>query len=215
MEAHHDQRAVEVLPGILEKDLDAIRQRVEFLRPHAPLFHLDVMDGQFVPQKTYLSAEGLDALPAQWEMHLMITKPEFFVRRFCLKNTRRVIVHFEAARNFFEVIRLIKAEGKEVAVAVNPETFVHEIQEVLPLVDTVTVMGVDPGASGQKLKSEVVGKVRELKRMDPKIRVEFDGGVNGSTRERLVKAGADILVSTSFLSGPEIAAHLKILREGR
>lgn len=194
---------VEVIPAILETTLAGIKRKVELVKPYCPLVQLDVMDGQFVSKKTYNSPQGLAELPVQWEIHLMISRPELFIKKWCLPNVRRIIVHYEATSNVNEIIRLVKEENKEIGLAINPETEVYPLEEFISQLDLVLVLGVHPGASGQKFEKNVLKKIKELKENHPSVKIEVDGGVDEETRDIIVKAGADILVSASFLFSNE------------
>lgn len=191
--------AAEVIPAILEKTLGGIKKKVAIAQPYCSLLHLDVMDGEFVLNKTYNSSASLAELPVQWEIHLMIKRPELFVKKWCLSNVRRIIVHLEATQNLNEIIRLTKEENKEIGLAINPESEIYQLEKYLDKLDSVLIMGVMPGAAGQKFNKEALNKIRRLKNINKKVKIEVDGGVDAETHQAIVQAGADILVSGSFL----------------
>lgn len=193
-----------VVPAILEKKFADIEEKVERIKPYADFVQLDVMDGVFVPNETFRNPRKIAELDIEMEVHLMIEKPALFMPQWLLPNVRRVIVHYEAAESTMEsVIELIRRAGKEVAIALNPETSTYCVKAFLDAIDMVVVMGVEPGFSGQVFHKDVLEKIKELKKWKPSMLVEVDGGVNLQTRDRIVDAGADVLAAASAIWNAE------------
>lgn len=208
---------IQVIPAVLEQELSEIKSKVKAANGIAPLLQLDVMDGHFVPNRTYDNTTELAKLDTTWELHLMIQHPELAISKWNLPNVQRMIVHKEAVNNTQHVIDLIRKAGKEVGIAINPETSTHELREYIDQIDLVLVMGVNPGWSGQEFHRDVLEKIRELKRMRSELLVAVDGGVNMRTRNAIVEAGADILCAYSAVwqaeGGP--AAGIQALQTGK
>jgi ribulose-phosphate 3-epimerase len=206
---------IQVVPAILEKTEEAIREKVSLLKGITDFVQLDVMDGQFVPNTTFAQASRLADLPITMEVHLMIERPIFHLDSWALPNVSRMIVHYEAVDNVPHTISHIRGLGKQVGLALNPATSTFDIKEYLNDLDLVVVMGVEPGFSGQQFQRDVLEKVKEIKKMRPELLVEVDGGVNAYTRNNIVKAGTDILAASSFLwKAPDLKQAMIDLRDG-
>lgn len=190
---------MKVVPAILEEDFKEIKKKVDLVKPYLDLIQLDVMDGEFVPNKTYNSPEGLDDLGIKIEAHLMINHPELNLAKWLIPCVETIIVHQEAVGNMAEVIRLVKAAGKKIGLAINPGTSTYDIEDYLTRLDLVLVMGVNPGFSGQAFNPDILEKISHLKKLRPDLPVEVDGGVNFETKNQLAKAGADIIAVNSVL----------------
>lgn len=171
--------------------------------------HIDVMDGHFVPPITYgqpviASLRSKTALP--FDVHLMIEKPENAIESFAQAGADYITFHIEATHHADRCIQLIHSAGKKAGVALCPGTPVSALQHLLPLIDVVLVMTVNPGWGGQKLIPYTVDKVRILSDIQKKEGLDFkisvDGGINEQTVASVVDAGVDIVVSgSSFFKG--------------
>lgn len=204
----------QVVPAILEQDLEAIQKKVEIIKEYTNFIQLDVMDNEFVPNETFRDPTQLGDLDIMMELHLMIDKPSLYVGAWALPNVTRMIVHQEASTNLPHLVQLIKDTGKEVGVAINPETSTHTLKEVIGDLDLVLVMGVEPGFSGQDFHNDILEKIREVKDMRPDVVVEVDGGVNGDNAGAIVAAGCDILAASSYIwKSKDIASAIKTLEE--
>lgn len=190
---------LQVIPAILEQSWEEIQKKVELIKPYVQTVQLDVMDGVFVPNTTYNETEKLQSLDIDLELHLMIEKPELTISKWMLPNASRVIVHFEAADNLRLVIDQIRKAGKEVGVAINPETTTYALKEYLPEIDLVLVMGVNPGFSGQSFQRDVLEKIKELRQLKPELQIAVDGGVDATTRDQIEAAGADMISAASAI----------------
>lgn len=207
---------IQVIPAVLEQEFAEIEKKVAAAKGIAPLLQLDVMDGRFVGNTTFNDIAKLAECDTTWELHLMIEHPEFAITKWSMPNVQRMIVHKEAVNNMQHVIDLIRKAGKEVGIALNPQTSTHEIKEYVDQIDLVLVMGVNPGWSGQDFHYDVLEKIKELKAMREELIVAVDGGVNMKTRNKIVEAGADVLCAYSAVwkaeGGP--AAGIDMLKTG-
>lgn len=206
---------LEVIPAILEQQFKEIQKKVSLVEGIVDLVQIDVMDNAFVPNQTFSDPAQLATLPMDIELHLMVEKPDLTIMQWNIDNARRIIVHAEAVANLGQVISLIQRMEKKVGIAINPKTEVHEIEEHIPNVDTVLVMGVEPGFGGQQFEKDVLEKIKYMKRTYPELRVAVDGGVNMRTRDYIEEAGADAVSANSSLwSKDDLALAIQRLQNG-
>lgn len=204
---------VKVIPAILAKSKEKFFEKIESVRDFAPEIQVDVMDGKFVENITWADTEEITkmSLPP-YEVHLMVRNPKAAVSTWAKAGARRIIFHFESTDNAPEVIRIIKESGCAAGVAINPETQVSAIKGMLHELDTVLVMGVNPGFSGQEVQETVVAKVAELRTLFKDLNIEVDGGVSLTNAAKLAKAGASGLVAASAIfSNPSPKSAYELL----
>ena len=198
-----------VSPSLLSADFGNLQRDIEMLNEsECDWFHLDVMDGVFVPNISF----GFPVMKAMaqhaqkpLDVHLMIVQPEKFIKEVKALGAKVMNVHFEACTHLHRVIQQIKAEGMMAGVTLNPHTPVSVLEEIAPDLDLVMLMSVNPGFGGQKFIEHSVDKTRRLRelldRTQSKALIEIDGGVNRNTGKLLVEAGADVLVAGSAVFG--------------
>ncbi len=198
-------------PSILSADFSRLADDVRLAEEGgADYVHMDVMDGRFVPNITFggaviKSLVGKTKLP--FDIHLMIERPEERIPDFVTPQTEFIVVHYEACVHLHRVVQLIKSLGCKAGVAINPATPVSALECILPEIDLVIVMSVNPGFGGQKFIPGATVKVCELDEIRRNEEIDFlievDGGVNLDNAEMLKDAGADILVAGSAVFGAE------------
>ena len=168
--------------------------------------HIDIMDGYFVEKNT----ENLFDMKAickytnkKIDVHLMVKKPKIFITNFLKYNPDIISFHIESEENISENISLIKSHGIKCGIAINPETDIHTLNNYVKNIDVILIMSVVPGKGGQKFINSTFKKIKLIKekllKINPKIKLEIDGGVNNLNSKLLNKSGADILVSGSYL----------------
>lgn len=215
---------MKIAPSILSADFAELKTEVKRVA-NAPYLHIDIMDGQFVDNLTFGPnvVKALRPHSSQvFDCHLMVINPEKYIKAFAQAGADIIGVHIEATAHIHRVLSQIKQAGVKAEVVINPGTPVAAIKEVLPLVDQVLVMTVDPGFGGQAFLSETVSKVKELAQLrlqaGLQFEIEVDGGVNADTIKTVTAAGADVAVAGSFVFGSDDPAKqvalLKKLAQG-
>jgi ribulose-phosphate 3-epimerase len=204
-----DRRSVKLAPSILAADFGHLAAQVdEAVKAGADRIHVDVMDGHFVPNISMgppmvQSLRKLTALPL--ETHLMISDPDFFLDEFVEAGSDSFLVHWEGNNNLHRTLQRIKALGKRAGVVINPATPASVLEEVLPQVDQVLVMTVNPGFGGQHFLHTTLPKVRRVRHMidaiNPACDLELDGGIDPETAPFGIAAGANILVAGTAVFG--------------
>ena len=213
---------IKLAPSILAADFARLGEQVAAVeRAGADRIHIDVMDGHFVPNLSIgvpvvKSLRAATRLPL--ETHLMIDNPDLFLEAFAAAGSDTLIVHWEGNANLHRTVQLIKSLGKRAGVAINPATPEHVLTEILPDLDLVLVMTVNPGFGGQTFIEATLPKIRRVRdmieRARPQIELEIDGGVDPKTAPLGTEAGAIVLVAGSSIFGDPagVAAAMDKLR---
>lgn len=210
-----------ISPSILSADFGRIYEVVDMINgSEADWFHIDVMDGMFVPNISF----GFPVMEAvkrkatkPMDVHLMIEKPERYIERFREAGAHVITVHYEACNHLHRVIQQIKESGALAGVAINPHTPVTHLVDILEDVDLILVMSVNPGFGGQKFIYQAIPKVAHLKQllMERNLSpyIEVDGGIGLQNAERVLQAGANVLVAgNSVISAPDPVAMISSLK---
>lgn len=196
-----------IAPSVLSCDFANIQRDVEMInQSEADWFHVDVMDGVFVPNISF----GFPVIEAikkhatkPLDVHLMIAEPDNYVSQFKAAGADILTVHYEACPHLHRTIQHIKANGMQAGVALNPHTSIELLDDVIEDLDMVLIMSVNPGFGGQKFIHNAINKVSQLTnlihRRGSKAKIEVDGGVNLETGKLLVEVGANALVAGSFV----------------
>ena len=212
-----------IAPSILAADFANLQRDIEMINnSEADWFHIDIMDGVFVPNISF----GMPVLEAitkhakkTIDVHLMIVDPDRYIKTFAALGSNILTVHFEACNHLHRTLQAIKAEGMKAGVALNPHTNIDLLEDVINDIDMVCIMSVNPGFGGQSFIENTYSKIEKLKalinRKNASTLIEIDGGVTDKNAAQLVKVGADVLVAGNFVfkaaNPTKTISHLKQL----
>ena len=213
------RRRIEVVPSILSADLGRLAEQVqEAEEAGADRIQVDVMDGHFVPNLTFgpgivAAVRAATSLPI--EAHLMVERPESFLQAFFSAGATLIEVQVEATTSLYRTVQAIHELGAQAGVAINPATPVEDLREILPYIELVNVMTVEPGFGGQKFIPHSGEKIRRLRALSSRVEIEVDGGIDASTASLVVAAGATVLVAGNSVYGDPrgVAAGIKAIRD--
>ncbi|WP_264549002.1 ribulose-phosphate 3-epimerase [Flavobacterium sp. N2820] len=200
-----------IAPSVLAADFANLQRDIEMINTsEADWFHIDIMDGVFVPNISF-GMPVLDAINKHAkktiDVHLMIVDPDRYITTFKKLGTDILTVHYEACTHLHRTLQAIKAEGMKAGVALNPHTNVDLLEDVIQDIDLVCIMSVNPGFGGQSFIENTYSKVEKLKALINKKNaptlIEIDGGVTNKNAKQLVDAGADVLVAGSYVFGAQ------------
>ncbi|MHC1691333.1 MAG: ribulose-phosphate 3-epimerase [Bacteroidales bacterium] len=205
-----------VAPSMLSADFGKLDEQVDLInKSDADLFHLDIMDGLFVPNISYgfpLVKAIAKSAKKPLDAHLMIVDPDRYLEEFAKTGVEYLSVHWEACNHLHRSLQKIRSLGMKAGVALNPHTPVHMLYEILSETDFVLIMSVNPGFGGQKFIENSLLKIKKLKeiiiKISPSCLIEVDGGVTLENAPQLVKAGADILVAGNSVFGASRPAEV-------
>lgn len=196
-----------IAPSILAADFANLQRDIEMVNEsQADWFHIDIMDGVFVPNISY----GMPVLEAinryaqkPLDVHLMIVDPDRYISTFRKLGSKILTVHFEACTHLHRTIQAIKQEGMKAGVAINPHTPVSVLEDIIQDIDLLLIMSVNPGFGGQSFIENTYKKVMQAKELinsfNSRALIEVDGGVSTKNAKKLIEAGADALVAGSFV----------------
>ncbi|UOB16810.1 ribulose-phosphate 3-epimerase [Abyssalbus ytuae] len=198
-------------PSLLAADFGNLQRDIEMVNSSdADWFHIDVMDGVFVPNISF----GMPVIQAikkyaekPMDVHLMIVDPDRYIDTFAELGTANLTVHYEACTHLHRTLQAIKSKGMKAGVALNPHTGVNLLEDVINDIDLVILMSVNPGFGGQKFIENTYNKINRLKELiitnNASTLIEIDGGVNANNAKALIDAGADVLVAGNFVFSSE------------
>ena len=203
---------LEIIPAILVKDREELLRRIALVKDHVNIIHIDVMDNEFVPNKT-LGLEGLHDLPdANYGFHWMVKSPEKWIE--ATPGPHLHLVHIETVTSFEAVKSAVQKAGGRLGLALNPDTPLETVLPHMEGVEEVLIMSVHPGFSGQKYISDVESKIRRLRELHPNLNIGIDGGINKETIGRAHAAGANYLAAASAIfANEDIGKAIEELKE--
>ena len=194
---------IKIAPSILSADLSGINEEIKEVEKYSDLIHVDIMDGIFVPPTT-VDSEFVSRIRTKipLDVHLMVHEPsDFYIKGFIDAGASSITIHEEACRNPAHQIDFIKKNGIKAAISIKPKTPLENITKYLDVVDMALIMTVEPGWAGQKFIEQAMPKVRELRKLKPKLDIEVDGGINSYTARTAFDKGANVFVAGTSIFG--------------
>ena len=194
---------IKLAPSILSADFSKINDEIKQVEKYSDLIHVDIMDGIFV-RPTTVDANFVKKIKTKvpLDVHLMVHEPSnSYIKGFIDAGASSITIHEEACKNPERQINFIKRNKINAAISIKPKTLLENIKKYLSMVDMVLIMTVEPGWAGQKFIAETMLKVRELRKLKPKLDIEVDGGINPYTARAAYDAGANAFVAGNAIFG--------------
>ena len=208
-----------IAPSVLAADFANLQRDIEMINTsEADWFHIDIMDGVFVPNISFgapVIKELRKCSKLVFDVHLMVEMPERYIEDFVNAGADIITVHVESTKHLDRTIELIKSYGIKAGVTLNPATPVESLKYIINKVDMVLVMSVNPGFGGQSFIEYSLDKIKEIKNMRPDVDIEVDGGITDITAKRVIEAGANVLVAGSYVFNGDYKEKIDSLRGGK
>lgn len=212
------KKEIIIAPSLLAADFSRLSEEVKAIEnTKAKWLHLDVMDGNFVPNISF----GADIIKAirknsnlYFDAHLMIENPEWYIDTIADAGVQSISIHVEATKHLDRALQLIKNRGLRAGVAINPATDIAFLDNIYEKLDLILVMTVNPGFGGQKFLTQMLEKIRKIRNKFPHIDIQVDGGINNETAKLVIEAGANVLVAGSYVFSGNYAEKVNSLLDG-
>lgn len=212
------KKEIIIAPSLLASDFSRLAEEVKAIEnTKAKWLHLDVMDGNFVPNISF----GADIIKAirknsnlYFDAHLMIENPEWYIDTIADAGVQSISIHVEATKHLDRALQLIKNRGLRAGVAINPATDIAFLDNIYEKLDLILVMTVNPGFGGQKFLTQMLEKIRKIRNKFPHIDIQVDGGINNETAKLVIEAGANVLVAGSYVFSGNYAEKVNSLLDG-
>ena len=212
------KKEIIIAPSLLAADFSRLTEEVKSIEnTKAKWLHLDVMDGNFVPNISF----GADIIKAirknsnlYFDAHLMIENPEWYIDTIADAGVQSISIHVEATKHLDRALQLIKNRGLRAGVAINPATDIAFLDNIYEKLDLILVMTVNPGFGGQKFLTQMLEKIKKIRNKFPHIDIQVDGGINNETAKLVIEAGANVLVAGSYVFSGNYVEKVNSLLDG-
>lgn len=197
---------IQIIPAIIAKSYEEFESMIKKVEPYTDRVHLDIIDGEFAPNKTIEGfgelakfIENFQDTKLKFEVHLMVKKPENIINDWLKTDIDKYLIHWESTDKFNDLLALIKSKGNLFGPALNPETDLKVIDNIASKIDLVQLMSVHPGFYGKEFLPETADRIKTLHSKYADLKIQIDGGVNQETAKIIAETGANILVSGSYI----------------
>lgn len=206
---------IKIIPGILEKDFEEIKKKVNLVAPYVDTIQIDLCDGKLVPNTNFSDPEPFREIikDKMFELHMMVSEPGEIVEDWVSVGFKRIIGHIEGLSEPMEFINDVKSKGLRVGLGLDFDSRLSTIENYLDFVDFILIMTVKAGFSGQSFGEQSLEKIRKLRQLRPNLDIEVDGGMNIETARSAKDAGANLFVSTGYIFNGDVKENINKLRQ--